>query len=51
MNWKLYYDTIHTQEDYNKLCSTGMQYEIFELLPNSFEDGQEFYKEWKWANE
>ena len=36
---------------WEKLKSTGMAYEIFELLPNSFQEGQEFYKEWKWANE
>lgn len=51
MNWKLYFDTIKTKEDYDKLISTGMAWEVFPILPNSFEEGQEFYKEWKWANE
>ena len=51
MNWKLYYSTIHTQEDYDMLKSTGMAWEIFDMFPNSFQEGQEFYKEWKWANE
>lgn len=51
MNWKLYYDTIKSQEDYDKLKATGMSWEIFDMFPCSFQEGQEFYKEWKWANE
>lgn len=51
MNWKLCYERIKTQEDYDCLKATGMAYEFFPDFPNSFEEGQEFYKEWKWANE
>lgn len=38
MNWKLYFDTIHTQEDYDKLKATGMAYELFDSFPNSWYD-------------
>lgn len=38
MNWKLYFDTIKCQEDYDKLKATGMAYELFDSFPSSWYD-------------
>jgi len=36
MSWKLYFDTIKCQEDYDKLKATGMAYELFPDFPSEW---------------